>query len=515
MHKPTFSALVLIAGLAACASTPAYRPADVAVPPAFREATVDTTRSPAERMPPRPAFDSTAPVGAVSDSVVPPAIPTPPAPAGVDGAQPGQSAYWRTLGDTTLDRLIGEVIQANLDVRAAAARVRGARAARTEAALDFVPTVTVAGSYTRQRLSSATFPIGEGGAFPDQDIWDGGFDASWELDLFGRVRRSVQAQGALVGAASEDLRDVQVSLASEVARTYFELRGAQERLGVARRNADNQRRTLEVTQQRLDAGRGTAFDTERARTQLGFTLASIPTLEAQVASSQYQIGVLVGRPPAKLAEELNQAAAVPVLPASVIVASPDSLIRRRPDVSAAERQVAAERAFVGAAKADYLPRVTVGGSAGYSAADLGGLGDEGSLRYAVGPIISWPALNLGRVKARVDASRARQAEAEAQYSQTVLRALQEVETGLVRYRTARTRVERIQDAAAASARAAELARLRFEGGVADFLAVLDAERTQLDAEDQLAQAHTDAATSYAALYKALGGERPEGATSAP
>jgi outer membrane protein, multidrug efflux system len=508
MHKPTVSALVLIAGLAACAGAPAYRSSDVPVPPAFREAAVDTTRSPAERMPPRPAFDSTAPDAAVSDSVVPPAIPAPPAPAGVGGAQPGQSAYWRTLGDSTLDRLIGEVIQANLDVRAAAARVRGARAARSEARLDFVPTVTVAGGYTRQRLSSATFPIGSGGAFPDQDIWDGGFDASWELDLFGRVRRSVQAQGALVGAASEDLRDVQVSLTSEVARTYFELRGAQERLGVARR-------TLEVTQQRLDAGRGTAFDTERARTQLGFTLASIPALEAQVASSQYQIGVLVGRPPAKLAEELNQAAAVPPLPASVIVASPDSLIRRRPDVSAAERQVAAERAFVGAAKADYLPRVTVGGSAGYSAADLGGLGDEGSFRYAVGPIISWPALNLGRVKARVDASRARAAEAEAQYSQTVLRALQEVETGLVRYRTARTRVERIQDAAAASARAAELARLRFEGGVADFLAVLDAERTQLDAEDQLAQAHTDAATSYAALYKALGGERPEGTTAAP
>jgi outer membrane protein TolC len=194
----------------------------------------------------------------------------------------------------------------------------------------------------------------------------------------------------------------------------------------------------------------------------------------------------------------------------VAVERPDSLIRRRPDVSAAERQVAAERAFVGAAKADYLPRVTVGGSAGFSASTFGGLGDDGTFRYAVGPIVSWPALNLGRVKARVDQSQARAAEAEAQYSQTVLRALQEVEEGLLRYRTSRTRVERIGDAAAASARAADLARLRFEGGVADFLQVLDAERTQLDAEDQLAQAHTDAATSYAALYKALGGSRPDG-----
>ena len=510
MRKPNFSALVLAAGLAACAGAPAYRSSDVAVPPAFREAAIDTVRSPAEQMPPRPAFDSTAPDATAADSVVPPAVPAP-APAAVNGAAADQSGYWRTLGDSTLDRLIGEVIQANLDVRAAAARVRGARAARSEAALDLVPTVTVAGGYTRQRLSSATFPIGSGGAFPDQDIWDGGFDASWELDLFGRVRRSVQGQGALVSAASEDLRDVQVALTAELARTYFELRGAQERLAVARRNGENQRRTLEVTQQRLDAGRGTAFDTERARTQLGFTLASIPSLEAQVASSQYQIGVLVGRPPARLADELGATVALPTLPASVTVASPDSLIRRRPDVSAAERQVAAERAFVGAAKADYLPRISVGGSAGYSAGELGGLGDPGTFRYAVGPVISWPLLNLGRVKAQVDQGRARAAEAEAQYSQTVLRALQEVETGLNRYRTSRVRVERIQDAASASARAADLARLRFEGGVADFLQVLDAERTQLDAEDQLAQAHIDAATSYAALFKALGGEPPDGA----
>lgn len=499
MRKRHLSTALLTLWLPACAGAPGYRQSGVDVPPTFRETGADTISPPAGAVPSRPS---------AADSTVPTVAPAPAAPA---GPPVEQAAFWRALGDTTLDRLIGELLHANLDVQSAAARVRGARAARTESALDLAPIVTVAGGYTRQRISSASFPI-VGGRFPDQDIWDGGFDASWEVDLFGRIRRGVQAQGALVGAASEDLRDVQVSLTSELARTYFELRGAQERLAVAQRNGENQRRTLEVTQQRLDAGRGTAFDTERARAQLGFTLASIPDLEARVASAQYQIGVLVGRPPARLADELSEYAAIPPLPASVVVAGPDSLIRRRPDVAAAERQVAAERAFVGAAKADYLPRLSVGGSAGYSAAALNGLGDPGTFRYAVGPVISWPALNLGRVKARVDASRARAAEAEAQYSQTVLRALQEVETGLNRYRTSRVRVERIGDAAAASARAADLARLRFEGGVADFLQVLDAERTQLDAEDQLAQAHTDAATSYAALYKALGGEAPEGPT---
>jgi NodT family efflux transporter outer membrane factor (OMF) lipoprotein len=278
---------------------------------------------------------------------------------------------------------------------------------------------------------------------------------------------------------------------------------------VAQRNAQNQRRTLQVTRQRLDAGRGTAFDTERALAQLSFTLASVPVLESRVRGAQYQIGVLVGRPPAAVATELDSISGLPALPPAVSVASPDSVVRTRPDVAAAERQLAVERALVGAAKADYLPRVTVGGSAGYTSDSFDALGDRGTFRYAVGPIISWPALNLGRVKARVDESRAREAEAQAQYNQVVLRALQEVETALVRYRTARARVERINDAALASERAADLARLRFSGGVADFLQVLDAERTQLEAQDQLAQSRTEAATAYAALYKALGGNWPQ------
>ena len=174
--------------------------------------------------------------------------------------------------------------------------------------------------------------------------------------------------------------------------------------------------------------------------------------------------------------------------------------------AAVARRLAAEGALVGAAKAEYLPRLTLGGTAGYTAAAFNSLGEQGTFRYAVGPVISWPAFDLGRVKARVDASRAREAEAKARYDQTLLRAQEEVETALVRYRTARERVERIQEAAAASERAADLARLRFTGGVTDFLQVLDAERTQLEAQNQLAQSRTEAATAYAALYKALGGD---------
>lgn len=467
MRNPMLLLSLVLAGCAA----PAYRAPEVQVPPAFRE-TQDTV------------VESRTTQSAIS-----------------------QVAAWSEVGDTTLARLMNEVVRTNFDVRAAQARVRGARSARTEATFDLAPTVTFGGGYTRQRLSGASFPIGSG-TFPDQDIWDAGFDASWEVDLFGRVRRNVQAQGAFVAVSQEDLRDVRVSLTAELARAYFELRGAQEQLVVAHRNADNQQHTLELTRQRLDAGRGTAFDTERAQAQLSFTLASIPVLESRVRQAQYQVGVLVGRPPATVAAELDAIAPLPVLPAISSVGNPDTVVRRRPDVAAAERQLAVERALVGSAKAEYLPRLSVGGSAGYSSTTLGSFGDRGTFRYAVGPVISWPALNLGRVKARVDVTRAREAEAQAQYTGTVLRALQEVESALVRYRTSRSRVDRIQDAASASERAAELARLRFTGGVADFLQVLDAERTQLEAQDQLAQGRTEAATAYAALYKALGGTWP-------
>jgi multidrug efflux system outer membrane protein len=482
-----FAALLL----AGCASSPSYRAPEVPVPQAFRERLDSGTTIPVPK-------DTVA--AAAADSV-PSVTPT------VSGPPVSRAEFWKELGDTTLDRLITELAGANLDVRSAAARVRGARAARTEAGLDLAPIVTFGGGYTRQRLSSATFPIGAG-SFPDQDIWDGGFDASWEVDLFGRLRRTLQAQGAAVEAAREDLRDVQISLTAELARAYFELRGAQEQLTVAKRNAENQQQTYEVTRQRLDAGRGTAFDTERAKAQLNFTLASIPQFEARVADAQYRIGVLVGRPPAAVASELAVAGTLPELPALVEIGATDSVIRGRPDVASAERQLAAERALVGAAKADYLPRFFVGGSAGFTATTFDSLGEHGTFRYAVGPSVSWPALNLGRIKTRVDAAQARREEAEAQYSLTVLRAQQDVETSLSRYRTSRARVERIQDAASASERAAELARLRFTGGVADFLQVLDAERTQLDAEDQLAQGRTDEATAYAALFKALGGVAP-------
>jgi NodT family efflux transporter outer membrane factor (OMF) lipoprotein len=472
--------LVGFLALDACASAPGYRSPAVQPPASFRGLTEADRATPSIATATSPRFIAPA------DS------------AGI------AADYWEQLGDSTLSRLLRDVPRANLDVRAARARVSAARSEQVRTVLDLTPSATVSAGYARQRLSSASFP-GASGVFPDQSVWAAGFDASWDLDVFGRIRHGVQARGALVGAAEAGLRDVQVTLTAELARAYFELRGAQQQLEVARQNAENQRHTFDVTRQRLDAGRGSAFDTERAQAQLSSTLASIPAREAQVAVAQYRIGVLVGRSPTAVARELEQPGPFPPLPAVTSIGKPEELLRYRPDVAAAERLAAAQRALVGAAKASYLPRLTIGGSAGYAAPEFHAVGSQGTVRYVVGPVMSWPALNLGRVKAEVDAAQAREEAAGAEYSRVVLAAMEEMESALTRYRTARVRVERLQDASAASERAAKLARLRFSEGVTDFLQVLDAERTELEAQDRLAQGRTDAATAYAALYQAVGG----------
>jgi NodT family efflux transporter outer membrane factor (OMF) lipoprotein len=426
------------------------------------------------------------------------------------GSEPAPRAedpdFWRSLGDTTLERLVTQALRANHDVEVAGARVSGARAARLGAALELTPSVTASGGWSRQQIASSTFP-GAVDAFPDQEFWDAGVRASWELDVFGRLRRSLRGQGELASAADEDRRDVQVVVSARVARAYFELRGAQDQLAVARRNADNQRGTLEVTRNRLEAGRGSALDSERAQAQLSATLAVIPALEARIAAAQYRIGVLSGRPPAEVAAELNGDAAPLALPEAPVVERPDSLVRRRPDVRSAERRMAASSAFVGAAKADYLPRFALGATAGYTGATFDSFGNTGTRRYTFGPVVSWPALDIGRVRAGVDAARAQESEARARYEQTVLRSMEEVETSLVAYKKALERLEHLEDAAAASERAAELARLRYTEGASDFLQVLDAERTLLERQDALAAGRTDATTGLVAVYRALGGGR--------
>jgi len=476
--------LTAFAGLLAACSTPAYRAPEVPVPSTYSVSSITPVsadaRGASEDIPTRAIQVSTA---------------------------LASTPFWSDLGDSTLTMLIREAQRANLDVRVAESRLTSARAARRLAAYDLVPTITGTGSTSRQQFSVAQTP-GVASQLPASQLWDVGFDASWELDMFGRVGRTVKAQGALAESSEYGLEDVQVSVAAEVARTYFDLRGAQRQLAVSGRNAANQRKIVRLTEDRLAAGRGTAFDTERAKSVLYLTLATTPLVESQIALDRNRLAVLLGRVPNALPAALLDTGPLLRLPDTLFVGSPDQLVHRRPDVLRAERQLAARSLFVGAARAEYLPRVTLSARAGYAATAADSLFKRGTSRLLVGPVVSFPLFDVGRVRQRVEVAQAGQEEAQATYNATVLQALEESEGSLVTYDRAHARLAILESAVRSSARAADLAQQRFEAGLTDFLQVLDAERTLLDAESQLTQGYTSAATALVAVYKAVGGTWP-------
>lgn len=413
--------------------------------------------------------------------------------------------WWRGFNDSTLDRLVNATLSTNQDLRIATARVREARALRTGKRLELLPIASANAGYLRKASSadSAPFPLTRDQR--ERELYNAGFDATWELDLFGRVRRSIEAGSAEVAAAEAQRHSVMVSLMAEVARNYFELRGTQQELEVARKNAGNQRETLGIIRARHNAGRGTDLDVARASAQLDSTLAILPPLEATIQRAIYRLSVLNGRPPTALEAELAPPSALPALPALVNIGKPADLLRRRPDIQAAEHALAAATARIGIETADLFPRLTFNGTIAFEAGELTGLGAAGSDTYAFGPRLSWAALDLGRVRARIKAAGARAEAALAQYEKTVLTALEETEAALVNFGRSQAR----RDHLAASARAAEtavrLASQRYESGIADYFTVLDAQRTQLAIQDQLAQSQTLTATALVAVYKALGG----------
>jgi multidrug efflux system outer membrane protein len=412
-----------------------------------------------------------------------------------------ESDFWKAFNDEQLNSLIEEALTANHDIRIAVARLREARAIRGEAQLDFAPTVTASGGRTESRGSERQAI----GFARDQDYYDAGFDAFWELDFFGRIRRNVEANTALVQAAEAGVYSTQVSITAEVARNYFELRGSQQRLEVAQRNAENQRETLRITTARLDAGRGTQLDTSRAQAQLSATLATIPDLESAITRSILRLGVLTGKSPEALLPQLSAVQKLPTLPKTQNIGTPELLLRRRPDIMVAERQLASATAQIGVAVGDLFPRISFVGRWGFDAVDSGDLGKGSSETYAFGPSIQWAAFDLGRVRQQIKQREAATDRALAVYQQTVLQALEETDASMTAYAKAKVKQAHLQDSTTASLEAVTLARARYESGVADFLTVLDAERSALTAEDQLALSETQTATALLATYKALGG----------
>jgi multidrug efflux system outer membrane protein len=433
------------------------------------------------------------------------------APAVVRNAQSAQFAtqspealWWQEFGDAELDVLVGRALAANLDLRSAYDRVRAARAVFVERKFDYAPHVQLEGAYSHFDEQQPGFGNGRINAQSDSL----GFDAAWEIDLFGHVRRSVEAARADLGAEQANYQDAQVTVAAEVARNYFELRGAQKRLSVARENLNTEHQTLELTQLLDETGRGSELDVQRSRARLKATEATIPPLEAAEKQAGYRLAVLLGERPGALDQELKPAA-IAIFAKSLPVGDTAELLRRRPDVRAAERQLAAAAARVGVATADLFPRVNVTGFVGFLSGDVGRLfgttSDNNARAWSIAPTVSWAAFDIGSVRARLRASEAQSDAAAANYAKVVLTALEDTENSFFAYSTRQTQLKSLTEQAQASRRAAELADTQYREGVADFLVLLDAQRTQLDAEDSVAQAETSVNVSVVAIYKALGG----------
>jgi multidrug efflux system outer membrane protein len=433
-----------------------------------------------------------------------PAQVAPAAMVNADAALVSQQAldlrWWGQFEDPILDALITQALDANRDVRVAVTRVEQARAFFDDTRLDRFPEVPVNGSVTRQDQVLPGFSD-EPRVITNYRL---GFDAYWELDLFGRVRSAIQAASADADAFAANLDDVRVSVAAEVARNYYELRGLQQQQAVAERSLANQQETLRLTVVRRDAGIGEEQDVASAAARVAAIESDLPPIRAALSQRQHRLAVLVGQRPGTLTADLSPRAYPPISKA-IAIGEPGSLLTRRPDVRAAERRVAAATGREGVAAADLYPRITVTGFLGLLAGRGSLFGSADSRAYSVTPALSWAGFDLGSARARLRGAAAATREAATEYEQVILLAIEEVENSLVGYREQQKRLVSLVEQARESTRAAEIARVRYREGVADFLSLLDAERTQLQAENSVAQAESGVFTSIIGVYKALGG----------
>jgi NodT family efflux transporter outer membrane factor (OMF) lipoprotein len=434
--------------------------------------------------------------------VSPPAI-------GLTDHAPVPTSWWASFNDAELDSLVERATRANLDLRVAEAQLRQARAVRGGSAADLLPAINASGSAARARQSENQPLIG---ALPlppnfpfEYSVYQAGFDASWELDLFGGKRRALEAATADWQGAIEARNDTMVSVLAELGRNYMELRGAQHRLEIAQRDLALQEETLELIRARRQVGVATDLDVTRAAALLASLQAAIPPLETAERAAMYALAVLLGQGPADLVTELSLPAALPPIPAEVPIGLPAELVRRRPDVRRAERQLAAETARVGEARADWFPKVSLIGDVGQESVTVHKWFDQTSRFWSIGPSIQWNALDFGRVRAEVRAQTAVQEGALATYEKAVLVSLLETENAIIAYAQEQNRHRALVDAVAQNSESLQLAESLYRAGSITYLDVLDARRSLYAADDQLAQSEQSVAVDLIALYKALGG----------
>ncbi len=418
---------------------------------------------------------------------------------GVPVSPEGVSRWWILLNDPVLSALIGQAQTNNPDVRQAEARLRAARAERGAAKADLFPTVSISASATR---SHSDPPDGESST---ANVFANGLDASWELDLFGKKRRTLEAADASLAASQEDLADVLVTLSAEVALNYVDLRKAQRVLLLTESNLALRAESCAITQWRREAGLTTALDVEQARLSLEQARAEIPSLKTAVEEAKNRLAVLLGLNPGQLHERLEPYRPLPVLPRELAVGVPADALRRRPDVRSAERSLAAQTARIGVAEAARWPDLSLAGSIGLDSLSLDDLYFDGT-RTARGAVNAvWTLFDFGRVRRNVDIQTARQEEALSVYEAAILTALEDVENALVAYSQEQERHHSLTIAAAAAQTAFELARYQYESGLVDFQTVLDMQRSLLSAQDLLAASDGELIANLVRLYKALGG----------
>jgi multidrug efflux system outer membrane protein len=414
----------------------------------------------------------------------------PPAPA-----QQSLARWWTVFNDPTLTSLADQAVASNLDLKVAEARIRQARASRQIAVSGIGPTVNATGSYTRGQTPGG----------PTRDEYRAGFDASWELDIFGGVRRNIEAADADLQATIEFRRGVLVTLMAEVAVNYIDIRAFQQEIVIAEENLKAQQHTAELTRQRFTGGFVSALDVANAEAQVATTASQIPLLEQAEQQAIYSLSVLLGREPGALLNELIPPATIPAGPPEVPVGVPAELLQRRPDIRQAEAQIHAATARIGVATADLFPHIFLSGSAGTQGNKFASLTDWANGFWSLGPTATWTLFATGRVRAAIELQKAFEEETLVIYRQTVLGALQEVENALIASAKEQEHRQALRDAVAANRKAVELSTTLYTQGETDFLNVLQAQRALFLSQDALVQSTRTVSTNLVALYKALGG----------
>lgn len=462
---------------------------------------------------------------------------TPPAPAAdqwIDSASSNlrsddadYACWWGVFHDPVLNQLVDTAYQQNISLKTAAYRILEAQAIRGVAGGNLFPQQQQAyGQYTRIQYSNNGYPFG---TFAQDvpnfklsfDDWQTGFNASWELDFWGRLRRGIEAADAHLQAQVEGYDNLLVILQADVATNYIQMRAFEERIALVRKNIDLQRRTVEIASARFKAGIVTELDVQQAKAALATTESLLPTLETGQRRTQNRLCILTGAPPRDLAQEVGVSGTVPVPPVEIVVGVPANLLRRRPDVLQAEREAAVQSARIGIAKAEFYPHIAITGTVDLDSQYLSRLFESGSLAGQLGPGFRWDILNYGRLLNNVRAQDARFQQAVFTYRDTVLRAEEEAENAISAFLHEQTRVKSLEQSAVAAARSAELALMQYEKGIINYQPVLDSERVLVQQQDSLTESRALVAANLVAVYRALAGgwttrlEQPEATTAAP